>query len=66
MFFGLVACCAAAAAPAQEAPPLEVDIVGGISAPMPIAVPVMPTPAVAPVAENLNTEQMGRLVAESW
>jgi TolB protein len=64
MLFGLVACCAAAAAPAQEAPPLEVDIVGGISAPMPIAVPVMPTPAVAPVAENLNTEQMGRLVAE--
>ncbi len=54
---------AAAVAPAQEAPPLEVDVVGGISAPMPIAVPVMPTPAVVPVADNLNTEQMGRQVA---
>lgn len=54
----------AAPALAQEAPPLEVDIVGGISAPMPIAVPVMPTPAVAPVADRLNTEQMGRQVAE--
>jgi TolB protein len=52
-----------AGAAAQEAPPLEVDIVGGISAPMPIAVPVMPTPAVVPVADNLNSEQMGRLVA---
>jgi TolB protein len=41
-----------------------VDIVGGISAPMPIAVPVMPTPAVVPVADRLNTEQMGRQVAE--
>ncbi len=44
--------------------PLEVDIVGGISAPMPIAVPIMPTPAVVPVAERLNTEQMGVQVAE--
>ncbi len=59
----LLAIMGCSAAPAQEAPPLEVDIVGGISAPMPIAVPVMPTPVVAPVAEGLNTEQMGRQVA---
>jgi TolB protein len=60
----LAALAVSAPAAAQEAPPLEVDIVGGISAPMPIAVPVMPTPAVVPVAERLNTEQMGRQVAE--
>ena len=48
----------------DAAEPLEVDIVGGISAPMPIAIPVMPTPAVAPVAQGLNTEQMGVQVAE--
>jgi TolB protein len=51
-------------ASAQEAPPLEVDIVGGISAPMPVAVPVMPTPAVVPVAERLDTQQVGRQIAE--
>ena len=48
----------------DAAEPLEVDIVGGISAPMPIAIPVMPTPAVAPVAQGLNPEQMGVQVAE--
>ncbi len=44
-----------AAQPAGDGPALEVDIVGGISAPMPIAVPVMPTPAVVQVAEGLST-----------
>ena len=49
--------------PAGEAPPLEVDIIGGISAPMPIAIPYMPTPrpAVTPAGE---TGALGRQVAE--
>ena len=49
--------------PAGEAPPLEVDIIGGISAPMPIAIPVMPTPrsAATPAGE---TGALGRQVAE--
>jgi TolB protein len=51
------------AAPAGEAPPLEVDIIGGISAPMPVAIPVMPTPrsATTPAGE---TGALGRQVAE--
>jgi TolB protein len=70
LLFLSLALAFAAPAAAQEAPPaddgpaLEVDIVGGISAPMPIAVPVMPTPAVVQVAEWLTTEAMGRQVAE--
>ncbi|HEX8401069.1 MAG TPA: Tol-Pal system beta propeller repeat protein TolB [Allosphingosinicella sp.] len=70
LLFLSLALAFAAPAAAQEAPPaddgpaLEVDIVGGISAPMPIAVPVMPTPAVVQVAEGLTTEAMGRQVAE--
>ncbi|MDB5692102.1 MAG: translocation protein TolB [Alphaproteobacteria bacterium] len=52
------------AAPAgAEPPPLEVDIVGGISAPMPIAIPVMPTPASASTPAG-ETAALGRQVAE--
>jgi TolB protein len=64
-FFALAGVLTSGPVLAQETDePLEVDIVGGISAPMPIAVPVMPTPAVAPVAQGLDTEQMGVQVAE--
>jgi TolB protein len=53
------------AAPAQsgaEPPPLEVDIVGGISAPMPIAIPAMPTPASASTPAG-ETAALGQQVA---
>ncbi|MDQ3139842.1 MAG: Tol-Pal system beta propeller repeat protein TolB [Pseudomonadota bacterium] len=65
-----------ASAQAQEAPPapadrqdgqdgglLEVDVVGGISAPLPIAIPYMPTPAsvATPAGE---TGALGRQVAD--
>jgi TolB protein len=46
-----------------EGAPLEVDVVGGISAPMPIAIPVMPTPASASTAAG-ETGALGRQVAE--
>ena len=61
--FGLcVAAPAAAQTEADEPPALEVDIVGGISAPMLIAVPPMPTPsAVATLAGE--TASLGRQVA---
>ena len=51
-----------AAAPADDAP-LEVDIVGGISQPLSIAVPVMPTPRATPTPEG-DTVSLGRQVAE--
>lgn len=52
------------AALAQDVPPpIEVDIVGGISAPMPIAIPVMPTPASASTAAG-ETGALGRQIAE--
>jgi TolB protein len=58
---------AAAAAPAQPPAaaqgPLEVDVVGGISAPMPIAIPVMPTPAAVGTAAG-NTAALGQQVAD--
>jgi len=71
MRLGLLALLFAIPAVAQEtAPPatdddapLEVDIVGGISEPMPIAVPVMPTPAATPTAQG-DTVSLGRQVAE--
>jgi TolB protein len=51
-------------APAGSEPPaLEVDIVGGISAPMPIAIPIMPTPASASTPAG-ETAALGRQVAE--
>jgi TolB protein len=49
--------------PGAEPPPLEVDVVGGISAPMPIAIPVMPTPASATTLAG-ETGALGRQVAE--
>lgn len=46
----------------DEPPPLEIDIVGGISAPMQIAIPTMPTPqAVATPAGD--TASLGHQVA---
>ncbi|MCY7338918.1 MAG: Tol-Pal system beta propeller repeat protein TolB [Sphingomonas bacterium] len=48
---------ASAAASAQESQPLEVDVVGGINAPMAIAVPAMPAAPGAP-------ETLGRQIAE--
>lgn len=54
---------AATAAVAQDAPPLEVDVVGGIDAPMPIAVPAMATPNPVQTAAG-NTGSLGVQVAE--
>ena len=42
---------------------VEVDIEGGISAPMPIAVPAMPTPAAQSTAAG-TTDALGRQMAE--
>lgn len=42
---------------------VEVDIVGGISAPAPIAVPAMPTPQVAATPAG-STDELGRKVAQ--
>ena len=48
---------------AAAAAPLRVDITGGISQPMPIAIPVMPTPnAIATPAGS--TDALGRQVAQ--
>ena len=56
IFAGL---CAAAPSHAQ----IRVDITGGISAPMPIAIPAMPTPAAANTAAG-STAALGRQVAD--
>ena len=50
------------AAPAAFAQ-VEVDIEGGISAPLPIAVPVMPTPQIASTPAG-STDALGRQLAE--
>ena len=61
-------------ATAQDAPPprrppipgsqrLRVDITGGIAAPTPIAIPVMPTPQVAQTRAG-STDALGRQLAE--
>ena len=50
------------AAWAQDAPPLEVDVVGGIQAPMAIAVPVMPTAGAAEAA-NPAVGGLGRQIS---
>jgi TolB protein len=60
--FAFAAVVAASAAVAQDAPPLEVDVVGGIDAPMAIAVPAMPTPSPAQTAAG-NTASLGMQVA---
>ncbi len=55
---------AAAAAPAQTTGgPLEVDVTGGISAPMPIAIPYMP-PATVVQTPAGSTDALGRQLAE--
>ena len=52
-----------AAAPGQTPPPLEVSVTGGISAPMPIAIPAMPTSAVVDTPAG-STDALGRQLAE--
>ncbi|WP_424141240.1 Tol-Pal system beta propeller repeat protein TolB [Sphingosinicella humi] len=59
--FILAAVALAAPAAAQER--LRVDITGGIAAPMPIAIPPMPTPNAVGTAAG-NTAELGRQVAE--
>ena len=55
---------AAAVAPAgQTPPPLEVDVTGGISAPMPIAIPSMPTTQVVQTPAG-STDALGRQLSE--
>jgi len=56
------AAIAASAAVAQDAPPLEVDVVGGIDAPMSIAVPSMATSQAVETAAG-NTGMLGNQVA---
>ena len=51
-----------ATAIAQEAPPLEVDVVGGVQAPMTIAVPPLPAAAEAPTPAG-NTGQIGQQIS---
>jgi TolB protein len=51
------------AQPPAEPDELVVDVVGGISAPMPIAIPYMPTPASVQTAAG-ETGALGRQVAE--
>ncbi|UAK26608.1 Tol-Pal system beta propeller repeat protein TolB [Sphingomonas nostoxanthinifaciens] len=48
---------------AAAAAPLRVDITGGISQPMPIAIPDMPTPAAADTPAG-GTDALGRQVAQ--
>ncbi|MEG3163929.1 Tol-Pal system beta propeller repeat protein TolB [Sphingomonas sp. PB2P19] len=51
------------AAAAQGSAPLEVSVTGGISAPMPIAIPAMPTTAVVSTPAG-STDVLGRQLAE--
>ena len=53
----------AAAVPGQAPPPLEVSVTGGVSAPMPIAIPPMPTAAVVQTAAG-STDALGRQLAD--
>lgn len=53
----------AMATPAGAQERLRVDITGGIAAPMPIAIPPMPTPSATSTAAG-NTAELGRQVAE--
>jgi TolB protein len=50
------------AAPTGSAP-IRVDITGGISQPMPIAIPIMPTPAATTTAAG-STDKLGAQVAQ--
>ncbi len=49
--------------PDQTPPPLEVSVTGGISAPLPIAIPVMPTNAAVATPAG-STDALGRQLAE--
>jgi TolB protein len=49
--------------PAQSGAPIEVDVVGGMSAPTPIAIPFMPTPTARETPAGTTT-QLGRQVTE--
>ena len=53
----------AAAAPGQAPPALEVSVTGGVSAPMPIAIPAMPTNAVISTPAG-TTDDLGRKLSE--
>ena len=52
-----------APAPGQTPPPLEVSVTGGISAPLPIAIPVMPTQQVVDTPAG-PTDALGRQLAQ--
>ena len=60
--FALLGLLAATAAAAQDAPPLEVDVVGGTNAVSTIAVPTLPTPADTDTAAG-RTGTLGRQIA---
>ncbi len=47
----------------QTPPPLEVSVTGGISAPLPIAIPAMPTNAAVATAAG-STDALGRQLAD--
>ncbi len=52
------------AAPAGQTPaPLEVSVTGGVSAPMPIAIPAMPTAEVVDTPAG-RTDALGRQMAD--
>jgi TolB protein len=59
----LLALLSAALPGVAFADPIRVDITGGISSPMPIAIPGMPTPAAAPTPAG-DTGALGQRVAE--
>ncbi|MEP6785817.1 MAG: Tol-Pal system beta propeller repeat protein TolB [Sphingomonadales bacterium] len=61
----IVSVAASAAMPvlAQGSAPIEVDVTGGMTSALVIAVPVMPTPSVASTAAG-TTDTLGRQVAE--
>ena len=61
-YFALAALLVAGSGLAQDAPPLEVDVVGGIDAPMSVAVPFMPTPNAVQTDAG-STLSIGRDVA---
>ncbi|MCA1654055.1 MAG: Tol-Pal system beta propeller repeat protein TolB [Sphingomonadales bacterium] len=61
-YFALLAALLASSASAQDAPPIEVNVVGGVNAQAAIAVPPMPTPAPADTPAG-GTTALGRQVA---
>jgi TolB protein len=60
---GALATAIASVMATPAAAQVEVDVVGGISAPMPIAIPSMPTPGAQSTAAG-STDALGRQVAE--